>query len=163
MDTINIHQGWLRLGEVADDHETILLNGEPIAEELSYISGNVVTVRYYLSDKEATEEELTEDFLINTLYGDMKSDYGARYSEYTGYLWTDDELNIGGHDLLAELEGADGKFLYLIVELDQEKYETKQRQNNERYYFSNLRTVVRYAKELGKGTDEIISDLNELL
>lgn len=115
------HFGWLEIETAEEEHETITLEGEPIAEALSYISGNFVTVRYYLSDKEATKDELTEDFLINTLYGNMDSEYGARYSEYTGYLWTDDNLEIGGHDLLSELMDADGKFLYLIIEIDKEK------------------------------------------
>lgn len=125
MKEINEHFGWLKLETVENNHETITLDGEPIADELKYISGNFVTVRYYVSDKEATKDELIEDFLVNTLYGNMESEYGARYSEYTGYLWTDDDLKVGGHDLLSELEGATGKYLYMIIELDTEKYNEK--------------------------------------
>jgi hypothetical protein len=39
-----------------------------------------------------------------------------RYSETTGYLWTDEKLQVGGHDLIEELSGSAGKFL--IFEAD---------------------------------------------
>lgn len=159
MKETNEHFGWLKTEIVENDHETITLDGEPIADELSYISGNFVTVRYYLSDKEATKDELVEDFLINTLYGNMESEYGARYSEYTGYLWTDDNLRVGGHDLLSELGDADGKYLYMIIELDKEKYNEKKQLEKERLYSWSLISLMRHAKELDKGLDEIAADL----
>ena len=44
------------------------------------------------------------------------------YSDYTGYLWTDENLKIGGHDLLDELKEDCGKWLFLTIEYkDEEK------------------------------------------
>ena len=48
--------------------------------------------------------------------GDANVDLQSRYSEITGYLWTDEDLNVGGHDLLAELKGHVGKWLIMEVE-----------------------------------------------
>jgi hypothetical protein len=168
MNFINKHFGWLTYSEDYNGHETVKLNGEPIAEELEYLSGEMVTVRYYISDKEATEEELREDFLINTLYGNLESEYGARYSEITGYLWTDDELNIGGHSLLDELESYDGKYICLIVEIDQkayqEKLERKKREEIERNKWSYTRYIndlIRAAKhqDVQKSLEEVLTDI----
>jgi hypothetical protein len=41
--------------------------------------------------------------------------YRGVLSEYTGYLWTDEDLMVGGHDLLAELKSHLGKFCHLYV------------------------------------------------
>jgi hypothetical protein len=165
MDFINKHYGWLTVEDDYNDHETVMLDKEPIAEVLDYISGEVVTVRYYISDKEATEEELQEDFLINTLYGNLETEYGARYSEYTGYLWTDDELNVGGHDLKEELESYAGKYIFMIIEIDekvyQEKLEKKRLQDIER----NKWLYVRYKNELIKAAKhpDVNKSLDEVL
>ena len=46
---------------------------------------------------------------------DAHARFGACYSEYTGYLWTDEEVLIGGHDLIEELRGCEGKWLLLEI------------------------------------------------
>lgn len=162
MAEIRIHKGWLSLREDGNYHETVELDGEPIADELEYMSGKVVTVKYYISDKEATEEELKEDFLINTLYGNLESEYGAVYSEITGYLWTNDDLKVGGHDLRKEFESYVGKYLYLTVEIDEEVEKKKEIERNLRNYNSTLNNLVYLANQLGKTIDEVIQDLCNL-
>ena len=42
------------------------------------------------------------------------------YSEITGYLWTDEVVKIGGHDLLKEFETHLGKYLYMEIEYYEE-------------------------------------------
>ena len=159
MDNTYVHKGWLTLNEDFNCHETVELNGEPIGEELDYMSGNIVTVRYYISDKEATEEELQEDFLINTLYGNLESEYGAFYSEVTGYLWTDDKLNIGGHDLRKELESYVGKYLYLIVAIDEESQKKNVEKRKQNIYYSALNTLVSHALWANKDFEDVVKDL----
>lgn len=88
----------------------------PLAEELEWIHNKNVTVRYWITDKEATKEQANEDF-IKTLCGMAEVDFGAQYSECTGYLWTDEELNVGGHNLMSELRSNIGKWLILEVEV----------------------------------------------
>lgn len=39
------------------------------------------------------------------------------YSEITGYLWTDEELKTGGHDLLKELRAHAGKYAVVKIQI----------------------------------------------
>src|SRR5437868_3327415 len=39
----------------------------------------------------------------------------SHYSEITGYLWTDENLMVGGHDLLDELRSHKGSFVHLEI------------------------------------------------
>lgn len=154
-----VHTGWLTFNEDNDGHETVSLDGEPIAEVLDYMSGRIVTVSYYISNKEAEEEDLKEDFLINTLYGNLNSNYGACYSEITGYLWTNDDLQVGGHDLRRELESHVGKFLYLIVEVDEKAEEIKQKEREHFMYAQLVSNLVYRAKSCDKTIEQLITDI----
>lgn len=91
---------------------------DPLAEELVYkISNKNTTVRYWTSKVEKTKEEHIENDIM--VYSGMtKADYGACYSELTGYLWTDEKLMVGGHDLLKELKSHVGKWLYMEIEIN---------------------------------------------
>lgn len=102
------------------EHDAIYLSDDlesPLAERLSNdIAGKKVNVRYFIADHPEKKAVLIEG-LIQTLYGDAEAEYEHAYSEYTGYLWTDENIKIGGHDLLSELENKIGKFLYLEIEI----------------------------------------------
>jgi hypothetical protein len=86
-----------------------------LAERLEEIHKKQVSVRYWITDEKVTRKEAQEAFL-KTLLGAADVEWWARYSEITGYLWTDEELKIGGHDLLEELKSHLGK--WLILEID---------------------------------------------
>lgn len=73
-----------------------------------------VTVRYFTSEKPCSFQEAEEDF-IKTLHGGIEAKFGARYSDITGYLFTDQDFVIGGHDLAEEIESYLGKYLNLEV------------------------------------------------
>ena len=88
---------------------------KPLTSELSWIKNSFVTVRYWLCDKECSKEQANEDYVAQVM-GKVECDFTAVYSEYTGHLWTDEELEIGGHDLLDELCENVGKYLILEVE-----------------------------------------------
>lgn len=88
---------------------------EPLAEYLEErIRNRQVSVRYWVTDEPCTKDEAAEQFL-RRLDGDADVRFAAHYSELTGYLWTDEDLNIGGHDLLAELKSSAGKWLNLEI------------------------------------------------
>lgn len=110
-----VHAGFLRIGGNGEGNDILFFESEPIAEELEYLHGKIATVKYYISEKEVTLEH-AEELFIKSLFGQIEADYCMRYSEITGYLWTDEELNIGGHDLLKELKTFDGKYLILLVD-----------------------------------------------
>ena len=90
---------------------------EPLAERLEEdISGKIVTVRYWLSDVQVSKEEAMLEFM-KRISGSADAKFRQHYSEYTGYLWTDEECMIGGHDLIKELKGSIGKWLILEIDI----------------------------------------------
>lgn len=77
--------------------------------------GSKVTVKYWLTDKPMTKEQAQEGFL-RTMLGAITADMEANeygYSEYTSGVDYDTELKVGGHDLMRELLGQQGKHLWL--------------------------------------------------
>lgn len=83
-------------------------------------SNTNATVRYAIKkfdDWPETLDEVAADTLA-VLDGQAQSDYGDRYSEITGYLWTDEEAKIGGHDLIKELYDNTGKYLWMEIEYE---------------------------------------------
>src|SRR5690242_19039246 len=108
MSTNITYQGLLCLhshGE-ADDILFLHSNADPLAELLDIVMHDrQVTVRYWITDKQCTKEEAEED-AMQVAMGRAETGFGSRYSEMTGYLWTDEDVKIGGHDLIDELKGA---------------------------------------------------------
>lgn len=113
-----IYKGFISEG--SNGEEDILLLGDsedPLAERLEEDMdkfGRFATVRYYLSDTEKTKDELDDSFL-KVIYGAVDADYSVHWSEYTGYLWTDEDFKVGGHDLMNELRDSIGKYLYMEI------------------------------------------------
>lgn len=97
------------------NHKTEIL-AELIEDNMAQF-GHYLSARYYISDKETTFEEVEQEYfkiLIGAVdYDDVR--YHVVYSELTGYLWTDEDIKIGGHDLLGELKNSNGKYLYLEI------------------------------------------------
>lgn len=93
-------------------------DSQPFAERFSDdldAYGRYVSVRYHVADQERTLGELDEN-LIRRLFGAADADYTEHYSDITGYLYTDEDLNVGGHDLLAELKGSVGRYLTMSAD-----------------------------------------------
>jgi hypothetical protein len=97
---------------------------ERVAEDMADL-GNFLSVRYFVSDQERSADDLIADVLFQLEgdghdftpdgYGGHSIRYETHYSEITGYLWTDELLRIGGHDLLEELRSKVGKFCHLDI------------------------------------------------
>ena len=114
-----IYSGFIREGSKGENDDALFIGelDEPIAEIFQdEINGKEISVRYWLSDIEKTKEQLQEGFL-KKLFGAVDAEYGDVYSDYTGYLWTDENLKIGGHDLLDELQNNIGKFIWLEIDV----------------------------------------------
>jgi hypothetical protein len=111
------YAGLITESDCGDNYQALWVGDSVIAKELDEdINGKMVSVRYWISDTEKSKQELQED-LIKRISGAIDADYGDRYSDLTGYLWTDEELKIGGHDILNELRNNVGKFLYMIIDI----------------------------------------------
>ena len=111
------YQGLLSLHSWGEADDILYLSSltDPLAEELGWMSGKKVTVRYWITDKQCTRDEAAEAAMLIAM-GAADVTLNSRYSDITGYLWTDEDLNIGGHDLLAELKSSVGEWLILEVQ-----------------------------------------------
>ncbi|EPZ47717.1 hypothetical protein [Alicyclobacillus acidoterrestris] len=120
--------GWLHVRDYGEAMDVLMLdtghrdyyNGDPLAKRLQDELDLPCTasVRYYITKSSMTLEQAQEAYIRQYYrYGDVDAKYIDRYSEITGYLWTDEELNVGGHDLLSELRTYGGKYLILVVEV----------------------------------------------
>jgi hypothetical protein len=120
------YAGWLSLGgwpRGEDDgcEECVFLSDsdEPLFDRIqdeAHPNGRTVFVRWWWADKEASREELSTEFTMSVL-GASKLCFGARYSEATGYLWTDNEFIVGGHDLNTELGSLQGKWVHFELDV----------------------------------------------
>jgi hypothetical protein len=112
-----VYQGWLTFRHWAEDHEAVFLSKSsiPLAEQLEWMSRKTVTVRYWIADRPCSRYEADEAATL-TAMGVADVGIEARYGDASGYLWTDEDLNVGGHDLMAELKGSVGKWLILEVQ-----------------------------------------------
>lgn len=76
--------------------------------------GHWLTVRYWTADRELPDSEL-EGAALRAVLGIGEARWNEHYSDITGYLWTDEDLMVGGHDLLAELSSQQGRYLLLEI------------------------------------------------
>jgi len=115
-----VYHGRLTLGgRWPEEHEGILLlDDEPLAQRVRWDReryGKYLSVSYYISDERMESEEKLQNSFLRALDGDSDVQYAVCYSEITGYLYTTEELKVGGHDLIRELTSYVGKYLYLKV------------------------------------------------
>lgn len=54
---------------------------------------------------------------IVSMMGEVDSEYYHRYSDYTGYLWTEEEFKCGGHDIPKILRSHMGEYIHMEIEL----------------------------------------------
>jgi hypothetical protein len=128
-----VYRGWIEEREDGEYDDAIFLRdggewprplAERVAEDMADL-GNFLSVRYFVSDQERSADDLIADVLFQLEgdghdftpdgYGGHSIRYETHYSEITGYLWTDELLRIGGHDLLEELRSKVGKFCHLDI------------------------------------------------
>lgn len=91
--------------------------GDPLAETLQDDLddwGHYASVRYWIADKLLEDDALIE-LSVRVLCGEIEAEFNPHYSENTGYLWTDENIVVGGHDLLNELSQHVGKYCLLEV------------------------------------------------
>lgn len=106
------------LGLVPEGESDAVILAEQIMDDCP-AGHNFWSVTYYVSDIPVAVSDL-DAAVLATICGHGDVDYGMRFSETTGYLWTDEELNVGGHNLRAELESFIGKFVHLEIKFSSE-------------------------------------------
>lgn len=120
-----IYRGLITESPLGENDNALMLLGldRPLAEIInSDIDdlGRYLSVVYFVSDHSKPIEDLQSD-LIKSVMGLGDVTYLDRYSEMTGYLWTDEWLKVGGHDLLEELRSYRDKFLHLEITYNKKK------------------------------------------
>jgi hypothetical protein len=85
-----------------------------IADDLERY-GSRVDVAYWVADGAASLDELQGRWLRHVLGGELEAEFRVAYSEITGYLWTDESIVVGGHDLLAELTDRAELYVHLQI------------------------------------------------
>lgn len=91
---------------------------EPLAETIGddlERHGRYASVRYWTADAPMGDEEIAEGAIRAMLGGEADAQYSPRYSDVTGYLWTDEDITVGGHDLLEELKSQAGRYCLLEI------------------------------------------------
>jgi len=116
--------GFIKLGKCMDyRYDTVKLiqpSGYEIDLLLRFIewvgcNDGKVSVRYWISNHRTTFKEAHDGF-VKIICGALDADCEANeysYSEWTSGIDYDSSLKVGGHDLLAELQAQQGKWLWI--------------------------------------------------
>lgn len=127
--TTKIYRGFLDVRDWGESEDVLFLDYNkieqaqyPLAdiiEEDMEEAGNFLTVRYWITEGEAPDDEIKMN-MGRIAMGDSEVQFDALYSEYTGYLWTEEAIKIGGHDLLEEFKRLEGYYCLLEIEYNEE-------------------------------------------
>jgi hypothetical protein len=113
--------GIVREDDYGDNWLALFLGdtGDPLAiqiEEADIPEGALVAVRWFASDTPKTIDDAETD-LLQALDGVVDAEYGDVWSEVTGYLWTNEWVKVGNHDIIKELRSEVGRFAYVEIRL----------------------------------------------
>lgn len=124
------YRGWLVAAPWGEAYDILYLTADrahleddPLASVIEHDMwryGQYLSVHYHIADVEQTTEQFDEA-LAHMLVGYTKADVGHHYSEITGYLWTDEKIQVGGHDLISGLHSYLGKYCQLTITYAREK------------------------------------------
>ena len=89
---------------VRDGNGTVRYLAEAVKDVVGW-GGKTMTVQYHLSSEPMSFYDL-EEHLAKTALGLVKAEFYHRYSDLTGYLWTEEEIKVGNHDILKEISEA---------------------------------------------------------
>lgn len=122
MKTKITYYGFLKERPHRENDDALFIGEDLLAEKIQEDIenfGKYLTVCYWISDKERSKAEINERFTA-LIFGESNAEYRDHYSDITGYLWTDEECNVGGHDLIEELKHNLGKYCILEVEFSKD-------------------------------------------
>lgn len=72
-------------------------------EKITDWCGSILTFAWHIASEPLSFHELEEQ-LVKTVMGDTKARFTHAYSDLTGYLWTEEKIECGGHDILREIQ-----------------------------------------------------------
>lgn len=82
----------------------------------------VLTFQFHVASEPFSFHQLEQE-LVKTAMGEVRSEFRHAYSDLTGYLWTTEELKVGGHDLLEEINSLTSGFspAYIALRVERKK------------------------------------------
>ncbi|MNM23084.1 hypothetical protein D3C81_334750 [compost metagenome] len=112
-------------GKIRDqygEHCCLHVHAQELAEYMNQFAGKMVTMRYWVNDRELTSVEHATELTLEQVMGAgaVSASCTHHWSEVTGYLYTTENAQVGGHDLIAELESWVGKYLLLEITVHDE-------------------------------------------
>lgn len=100
--------------------ELVVQNGEfPLSKAMEDKIGwcdYYASIQMLTGDTPIDLDHLDETKIVS-MEGDVESKYYHRYSDYTGYLWTEEAFKCGGHDLVKILESHIGECIHMEITL----------------------------------------------
>jgi len=110
-------------GIIKEDWESwgeLCIGDKYLTSESSFLDGNFVKLKYYISEtpinKENAEEKFLKSYYSGLVYTDTDYCYG---SEWTGVYAKNDHLDLGEHNIINELSDYIGKYCYLVIEKEE--------------------------------------------
>jgi hypothetical protein len=98
------------------ESEHITVDGDPLAELTEDFTGQLLSIRYWITDEPIELNKAIETTIEQCMgFGDCK--FRIHHSDQTGYLWTDEDFKVGGHDMIAEMESFIGKHVLMEIEV----------------------------------------------
>ena len=92
-------------------------------EDESWDFEKLVTVRYGISDKPIKDLDVLMADYVMQLYGDSELKSTIFATDVTGYIWTNENFQVGGHDIIEEIDAEwtnNGKYLFLEITIHEE-------------------------------------------
>lgn len=114
-DNVHLIYGKIDTCPSGSEYGCLHIDGVPIVDLIEDIVDNVVTVRYWISNKELRTVEAADEQTLEQVYGVLDAEIHHRHSDLTGYLWTDEHFKVGGHDLIPILEAEENYYLLMEV------------------------------------------------
>ena len=115
--TILLLEGKIREKENGEHADALFIGADVVAEAISNdfrYHETPVFCCWAVSDRPLIPYDLL-GIAVEQANGDVDAKYYHQYSEITGYLWTDEEAVIGGHDLLEIFRNHLKKYAILVV------------------------------------------------
>lgn len=81
---------------------------------------NYASIQMLTGDTPIDIDHIDETKVVS-MEGDIESRYYHRYSDYTGYLWTEEDFKCGGHDIPKILQSHLGEYIHMEIELYKKK------------------------------------------
>lgn len=113
-DGVRVLMGPITLASFEDEGEALAVGDEYLARFLEEWHETMVYAVYGFSDEPLTPHDMAQA-AIEIASGIADATLHSHYSEITGYLWTDEDGRIGGHDMVGIFSRNQGKYGCLVI------------------------------------------------